>query len=142
MKIIKDELKLRKLFGELSNGGMSSYKNSDQALVYVFESNGGPFEDATLYLKFVFTEFFQMPLAIDSVNVQGYAIDEFRSITKEECESFIHKEITNQMDFSSNYKCFRFYANGAPSQYYIYSAYIEGWVKPDSWKPPLGYELW
>lgn len=143
MNIIKDESKLRNLFGELSGGGMSSYDDEDQALVFMFDSSGGgPFEDATLYLKFGFTEFFQLPLALDTVNGRGYGIDEFRSISKEECEAFIHVDITAQMDFEGSYRCYRFFANGVASQYYIYCCYLEGWVKPDGWKPHESYKLW
>ncbi len=138
MNIIESESLLLKLFSEFNHGSLEEYLKEDNALIFKFESNGGKREDELFYLKFFEVYFFHLPISIDSVGIKKNrlglfrdSIDELKSINQEEVKEVIPKSALESglIDFE-DFKCYRFYANSKPTEYYVYCARIEGWTTP------------
>ena len=123
---IKDKTQILTLVQEINSGGLHSYDDQEQSLVFNFESNGGEREDCTLTLRFIFVEYFHLPLSLDAASINGYGIDEIRVASEKEAKAFMPSVCYERMNYKKNdYRCYRFYANGEPSPFYIYCLDLE-----------------
>lgn len=130
MEVIRENTVLLELFKELNSGGLDGYEDDDQALVLRLESNGGPKEDSTFFLKFNYVEYFQLPLGLDAPRINGCTIDEIRIVSEDEARELMPKCCYETVNYKkSDYRCFRFYADNHPSPFYIYCLGIEGRVE-------------
>ncbi|MCW8876813.1 MAG: hypothetical protein OQK04_01670 [Kangiellaceae bacterium] len=129
MEKVEGENQLFDLFREINSGGLEGYDHDEQALMLRFESIGGPREDNTLYLKFLFVEYFHLPLGFDGYSEDGYGIDEIREIDKEEAIGLMPQSSLASFGSSQDdYKCYRFYANNVATPFYVYCLSLEGYM--------------
>lgn len=130
MRIIRDKNQLLELFKEMNSGGLVSYDDAEQALVFRFGSNGGPSEDEILTIKFTFVEYSHLPLGFDSVSIDKYGIDEIKIASEDEARDVVPDCSSLPLNYKKDdYRCYRFYANGVPSPFYIYCLNLEGWIE-------------
>ena len=126
MDLIEDISVLNKYFKEINEGGLEWYADDDQGLVFRFESGGGEYEDLSLFLKFDYVEYFQLPLNFEPIRISKNSIDEVRLVSQKEAREII-PDCCDGVDYrKSKYRCYRFYADGLPSPFYVYCLHFTG----------------
>ena len=120
MTLISNQKELLSLFSKLNCGGVSQYDDENQALEFVLDSLGGEMEEYTLTLRFVFVEYFHLPLSLDACSIKGFGIDKLIEANEEEARQVMPEESWSALDYNrTEYRCFRFYANEKPSSFYL-----------------------
>lgn len=125
METMTDLNDINSFYSEMNSGGLKEYNNEDQALVFQFESNGGPREDDIFLLSFKYVELFHLPINL-SCPVDGKSLDEIVIVPENELATIL-PNVDEEITYKNNdYRCYRFLADGLATDFYIYCLSVEG----------------